>query len=228
MAVVPWTYNNPRVDKNKLPVQSFSFASKQVEIYQDLEADISVNKNTGLKLWDGAYFLAKFISDKIECHHVCIELGAGCGLVGMVAALYGAHVTITDLPETLKHTEHCVKSNIEKWKQTYRTDYTEKMNVKSLCWGDDFETSEQYDFILGSDVIYQKESCEPLLKTLRYLANRNSKIFISYKQRGLGEDYFFSLLEKYDFTKKDIPRDEMCEELQVSQYYIFQLVLQLK
>eukprot|EP00978_Attheya_sp_CCMP212_P009236 scaffold21809_cov52-Attheya_sp.AAC.3 len=78
------------------------------EMANNLEED-----GTGLNVWDGAILLAKYLEARpnkvrTECNAIkvkgqrVLELGAGCGLVGIVAATLGAReVMLTDLPYAL-------------------------------------------------------------------------------------------------------------------------------
>ena len=227
MALVPWTCNNPRLERNLTGYQKFSFGETDIEIYQDTEIEINLQKNTGFKLWDGAYLLGKYLSSKYFPKDYfkgqkVVELGAGCGLVGMVMCSLGSDVTLTDLEDTLKHTKDSVfqnKDNINK--------NGGKVNVTPLMWGDKPACQKlgTFDFIVGSDIIYQKEYARDLLHTIKLLSHENTKIYISYKARGLGEALFFEMLSSYDLHCITVPKDHHPVEFANSDYDIMCLSL---
>uniref|UniRef100_A0A2D4GKH0 Protein-lysine methyltransferase METTL21D n=1 Tax=Micrurus corallinus TaxID=54390 RepID=A0A2D4GKH0_MICCO len=83
-------------------------------------------------------------------HKAALELGAGTGLVGLVAASLGANVTVTDLEEVqdllkmnIENNEHLVSGSIQ---------------AKVLKWGEDVtDFLPAPDFILMADCIYYEE-----------------------------------------------------------------------
>lgn len=231
MAVVPWTYNNPRIDRKSQRIQQYSLSGQSIEIIQDTTADINVNQNTGLKLWDGAYILAKHLenTNSFPCGFWkgkrCIELGAGCGLVGMAAWLLGASVTLTDTEDMLEHTKKCVKHNLEKvnGRGSKEVDGL-AINTQVYLWGTDCtDLSPPFDIILGSDIIYQQSCVDDLLNTLEKLSGPDTVIFISYKTRGLGEDVFFEKLRDTQFTLSKIPPENHPKECQGTEYELLYL-----
>ena len=52
-------------------------------------------------VWDSSIVLARAAEAWAVRGLRCIELGAGCGLVGLALAVLGAHVTLTDTPDNL-------------------------------------------------------------------------------------------------------------------------------
>ena len=233
MALVPWKYSNPFVNRKSLDVQHFTFGGKIVEVPQDVQAEIDVDHNTGLRLWDGAYLLSKYIETSEDFDHEfwkekhCIELGSGCGLVGMVAWLLGANVTLTDTEETLAHTAKCLHRNFENWKlKACVVPSEEKLKLKSLLWGK--ESCDQfgdkpYDVILGSDIIYQAEAAVLLLETLHHFSSQSTLILIAYKKRGLGEDIFFEKLPLFSLECSTVPRSKYPDDFCKSDYVILSI-----
>lgn len=135
-------------------------------------------------VWDAAlvlsYFLVKnfqkFLGEKISV----LELGAGTGAVGLVAAALGAKkVILTDLPRIVPLLEEGIALNKHK--------INTKIEARSLTWGDlsDSESlkNEQIDLILISDCIYYEASVKPLIQTLINLSHPGVKILISYEKR---------------------------------------------
>nr|GFD22491.1 protein N-lysine methyltransferase METTL21A [Tanacetum cinerariifolium] len=55
-------------------------------------------------MWDSGIVLGKFLEHAVETGQLflqgkkLVELGAGCGLVGCIAALLGSQVILTDMP----------------------------------------------------------------------------------------------------------------------------------
>jgi methyltransferase-like protein 23 len=107
----------------------------------------------GISLWPAAIALAHEViarADALRGHRV-LELGAGTGLPGIVAASLGAHIVQTDrheLPMTIcrRNAERNGVSGIE-----HRiADWT--------LWDD----SARYDWILGSDILYADRMHEHL------------------------------------------------------------------
>ncbi|KAG0377427.1 Protein-lysine methyltransferase mettl21c [Mortierella sp. AD032] len=105
-AIIPWKYCNVYAN-NRSPERLFLFQGQSVFIQQRLDEKVTIDQNTGNVVWDGAYLMSKFLESHIGNLQgkSCLELGAGTGLVSIVAWLLGAtHVLATDLPGP--HTEH--------------------------------------------------------------------------------------------------------------------------
>eukprot|EP00794_Sanderia_malayensis_P012015 gene12015-13255_t len=186
-------------------VRELELEDTTLEIYQNLEGDV------GCVIWDAAICLAKYIDghnfkkkNSLFGRHV-IELGAGTGIVGLVAATQGAHVTITDLEDFVP----LMQKNIEHNKNRLRSC---NVNAKTLKWGTDFKITDKYDFILMADLIYYDESLAPLVQTMDTLCSNETIILMSYEERTTGnkpelERKFFKLAEQH-FKMRKIPREE--------------------
>lgn len=222
MAVVPWVYSNPFIDRKTLTSQQFTFFGQYVEIGQVPDVDINLDQNTGLKLWDGSYLLASYVEKHLPlAGKTCLELGAGCGLVSLVAVLAGAKVVATDLPEILPRMEHSITTNLNRINQ--------EINIKcaALDWNNptDFKpkTSDQFDVILGSDIVYHPDLIDPLIKTLNCLTTDKTDIYMSYKPRGLGEDCFFNKLNLQGFLHILIDKSYYPKDFSMSHYVIYKI-----
>ncbi|KAG0311455.1 Methyltransferase-like protein 21A, partial [Dissophora globulifera] len=109
--MVPWKYCNVYAN-NRSPERLFVFQGHSIFIQQRLDETIALDQNTGNVVWDGAYLMAKYLESHVKDlqDKTCLELGAGTGLVSIVAWLLGArHVLATDLAGA--HTEHVKKNS---------------------------------------------------------------------------------------------------------------------
>ncbi|KAJ7344856.1 hypothetical protein JRQ81_000806 [Phrynocephalus forsythii] len=147
-----------------------------------------------------------------------LELGAGTGLVGLMAAALGAHVTVTDLEEA----QDLLAMNIECNRNLIRG----SIRAKVLKWGEDATAFlPAPDYILMADCIYYEESLEPLLRTLKDLSGPETRIFCCYEERTVGknpkvEKRYFELLQE-DFELQKVPLDEHDEEYRSEDIHIF-------
>lgn len=234
MALVPWTYNNPRTTNSRDVVRQFVFGGHLIEVLQDFSEEIDVTKNTERKLWDGAFLLARYLENTgvfpagfWNGRH-CIELGAGCGLTGLVAWLLGANVTLTDLPSATEHTKCCVNSNVDRLGQTNPSlaHRATAILVNDYTWGgkqDLQHLSPPYDFIFGSDIVYSAKSSDSLVEALQSLCGPCSLVLLSYKPRGLHEDVFFTKLVNSRFTISCVPREFHPTDFANSEYDIYRI-----
>ncbi|XP_075283368.1 protein N-lysine methyltransferase METTL21D isoform X1 [Opisthocomus hoazin] len=165
----------------------------------------------GCVVWDAALVLAKFLETgacPLASRHV-LELGAGTGAVGIMAATLGADVTVTDLEEL----QELLAANIE----SNRHLVTGAVRAQVLKWGEDVtEFQPPPDYILMADCIYYEESLEPLLKTLKDLTGPDTCVLCCYEQRTVGknpeiERKYFELLQ-VDFELEEIPLEKHDEE----------------
>ncbi|KAF9105415.1 Methyltransferase-like protein 21A [Mortierella sp. AM989] len=104
--IIPWKYCNVYAN-NRSPERLFVFQGHSIFIHQRLDEKVTIDQNTGNVVWDGAYLTAKFLESHVKDLQgkTCLELGAGTGLVSIVAWLLGAsNVLATDLARP--HTEH--------------------------------------------------------------------------------------------------------------------------
>ncbi|XP_031669170.1 protein N-lysine methyltransferase METTL21A-like isoform X2 [Oncorhynchus kisutch] len=201
MALVPY-------DGNYLPVLSklhhssaeFHFADHNVRLTQDW------NKlGVAAVVWDAAVVMCMYLElGQVELTgKVAIELGAGTGLVGIVAALLGAKkVTITDREPALGFLAANVKENIP-------PDQLGAVEVSELTWGQGLERYPKggFDIVLGADIVYLEDTFPSLLQTMEHLSSEISVVLLACKIRYERDTNFLSML-KQRFTVHKVHYDK--------------------
>ncbi|XP_017218884.1 uncharacterized protein LOC108196212 [Daucus carota subsp. sativus] len=145
-----------------------------------------------------------------------LELGSGTGLVGIAAAaILGAHVTVTDLSHVIPNLKFNAEANMNAVGLNGG-----KVEVAALGWGVEKEMeaikeNDEYDVIMGSDVVYHDHLYNPLLQTLKYflLGDRTKKemVFVmSHLKRWKKESVFFKKAKK-DFDVEVIHKHDPCD-----------------
>ena len=178
----------------------------------------------GATVWDSALLLGKYISiyegraALLQKDVKVLELGAGCGLSGLVASCLGVDVTLTDLPNVLPLTQ----INIDKNKDVLRTAIAfSKFNhedvhrskdvfAKPLDWTktESMWENEKFDVILGADLMYDIKLAKPLADTIaRLLASPSSVAIIGHEHRGEHvDDEFTQAFLMQGFVLVEVPR----------------------
>merc|ERR1712183_222955 len=105
-----------------------------------------------------------------------IELGTGCGLVGLVAGALGAReVTLTDevicLAAHNRDVNFCEKAELH-----------QRFKLQKLSWGDQQQIEESkppFDVIIGSDILWYEAKREILAETLIALSGPGTRIILA-------------------------------------------------
>ncbi|XP_041755033.1 protein N-lysine methyltransferase METTL21A [Coregonus clupeaformis] len=201
MALVPYNVNNlPALSKLHNSSAEFHFADHHVRLTQDW------NKlGVAAVVWDAAVVLCMYLElGQVELTgKVAIELGAGTGLVGIVAALLGAKkVTITDREPALGFLAANVKENIP-------PDQLGAVEVSELTWGQGLERypTGGFDIVLGADIVYLEDTFPSLLQTMEYLSSESSVVLLACKIRYERDTNFLSMM-KQSFTVQEVHYDK--------------------
>ncbi|XP_028251639.1 protein N-lysine methyltransferase METTL21D [Parambassis ranga] len=180
--------------------------------------------DVGCVVWDAAIVLAKYLETQqfynpssgvnVWSGRTVVELGAGTGVVGLMAATLGAQVIVTDLEDL----QTLLRVNITE-NQTLITKGS--ITAKVLKWGEDVsEFLPPPHYVLMADCIYYEQSIVPLVESLKLLCGPETCIICCYEQRTEGinpevEKRFFELLQQ-NFSCEKIPSDkqdpEFCSE----------------
>ncbi|EXJ70739.1 uncharacterized protein A1O5_05729 [Cladophialophora psammophila CBS 110553] len=145
---------------------------------------------------DGMSMLAAlFKSSKVRRLRV-LELGAGCGIVGIaLAQLVKCDILLTDLEDAQEILARNIRCASPVAGSTVRSEV--------LDWASSLDDSSNanYDLILVSDCIYNPDSSLHLVETLRQLATRTPEtlILVGYKRRHTEDDLFFARMRKANF-----------------------------
>ena len=124
---------------------------------------------TGLSVWSAALVLARWAATMEWGDATVLELGAGCGVPGLaVAAADPApkQVFLTDLnPQSVENLDHNVQLNALKNAKAMVMDWVDKSS-----WPQD-----KLDYVIGSDLIYQKSLVPLLVDVVRGLLKPKGK-----------------------------------------------------
>ncbi|KAA0712053.1 Protein N-lysine methyltransferase METTL21A [Triplophysa tibetana] len=204
MALVP--YNDtllPALAKLHESSAEFDLANHRIRISQNWN-----QLGVAAVVWDAAVVLCMFLEmGTIDLKGKrAIELGAGTGLVGIVAALLGAKVTITDRKPALEFLAANVQENIPPNQQP-------SAQVSELTWGEnlDLYPPGSYELVLGADIVYLEETFPALLKTLEHLSSENTVVLLSCRIRYERDERFlmdlkrrFSVEEVHYDSERDV------------------------
>ncbi|XP_036449974.1 protein-lysine methyltransferase METTL21D isoform X2 [Colossoma macropomum] len=180
--------------------------------------------DVGCVVWDAAIVLSKYLETEQFCSSQTwsskkvVELGAGTGVVGIMAASLGANVTVTDLEDLLPLLELNIREN-----QSLIS--TGSVTAKVLKWGEDVTDFLPHpDYILMADCIYYEQ---PLVETLKLLSGPETCIICCYEQRTVGvnpevERRFFELLLQ-DFESEKVPAERQDPEFNSPDIHILHL-----
>lgn len=207
----------------------------ELQIRQDVGA---CGNHTGGIVWETSYLLLTYLqaihetsSEKYPCGRVTVEVGAGCGLLGL--GIYHASlartVVLTETEEVLPNLQRNVEKNRypSKGQKGESDDMREKrrtsrLHACTLDWTNVEEDcrkvtrttkdclleAHSVDTIVGTDVVFSTRFVEPLLKTLRYLAHSKTKILLCLQERC--KDSHAMLLDKasaHQLQVSDISRE---------------------
>ncbi|KAM9710892.1 S-adenosylmethionine-dependent methyltransferase domain-containing protein isoform 2-T2 [Menidia menidia] len=149
--------------------ESFHFAGHDISIRESMDT-------FGALIWPGAIALCEFLENNQQQMNLMdkavIEIGAGTGLLSIVASLLGAWVTATDLPDVLSNLTFNLRQNTRG-----RSRYAPQ--VAALSWGQDLDRdfpcpSFRYSYVLAADVVYHHQFLDELLDTMRHFCRPGS------------------------------------------------------
>ncbi|CAL8323007.1 unnamed protein product [Merluccius merluccius] len=152
-----------------LGTECFCFAGHDISIRESLDT-------FGALIWPGAVALCQFLDNNRQevslRDKAVLEIGAGTGLLSIVASLLGAWVTATDLPDILSNLTFNLTRNTRG-----RCQHTPQ--VAALTWGQHLERDFpsqccRYDYVLAADVVYAHNNLEELLATIHYFCRPGS------------------------------------------------------
>jgi len=122
-----------------------------------------------------------------------LEVGAGCGMVGIaLSQLRKAEIILTDLEDA----QDIMQSNIDAATQASGS----SLKRQVLGWGTGLDdlADIRFDLILVSDCIYNPDSSVLLVETLKQLSLRNPDllVYVALKRRHDADEVFFEHMQK--------------------------------
>jgi len=120
-----------------------------------------VHASTGCQLWPASMALGHFLhrESSLIAGKSVIELGAGCGFAGIVAARYAKQCIITDADqETVVNLRYNLLTNRKFWLTGRSNRSSPEVLAETLLWEDVVKSgwppARRADVVIGSDIIY--------------------------------------------------------------------------
>lgn len=141
-----------------------------------------------------------------------LELGAGCGIVGIAVAhcFPNCNVQLTDLAEA----QDILSRNLNQPTPMKNS----SLRSRTLDWHSDAVTASiesDLALVIVSDCTYNADSCPILVKTLARMSSTSPavKVLIAMKRRHDSEDIFFDLMREAQMRMSEKTAVELPHEL---------------
>jgi predicted nicotinamide N-methyase len=145
----------------------------------------SLNFPFWVKIWEASVVMADFFSRiKPDAEKRVLELGAGLGVTGIVAASFGHRVMITDYDDEILDFARC-SSYINGCQGVLfsRLDWLEPSDIG------------KFEIITGSEILFHQSFFEPLLNVFRLCLAKDGVIYMAHDIRRKSLSGFLKLCE---------------------------------
>ena len=175
-------------------------------------------KGLGCTVWDGSIALAKMFEGDLELkknlsNSKVLELGAGCGLVGLVLAHLGAKfVLLTDMEICLS----TLRKNVTNNSQTLIKD---SVQVAPYVWGE--TTTEltkhqgKFNIIVAAEVLYDEADSRLLAESAIQLLAKGGVMFVSMGRNRKGKTAFVETMNANGYSTAEVSVLVMIKKLQL-------------
>ena len=123
-----------------------------------------------------------------------LEIGAGLGVVGIVAASFGHNIIMT---EYNKDARNFARANA----QNNLSREHPNLQIVKLDWNKPHIT-ERFDYIIGSEVIYNQKDFKPLLKLFRDYLKPGGEVILSEGIRKTSLEFFKKMEESFQIKAR--------------------------
>ena len=175
-----------------------------------IDGDTSVrNFPLWAKIWRASWVLADHLARMpAREDQTLLEIGAGLGLVGIVAAGFGHRDTLTEYnPDALAFARANAALN-----------RSPEIEVQPLDWHHP-AMGRTFDYIVGSEVIYHPEDIVPLRKVFQQCLRSGGCIILAMEFRQTLTAFFDQMADAYKITitRKRLQGDDQAVPVLISQ-----------
>jgi predicted nicotinamide N-methyase len=145
---------------------------------------------TGGCVWETSYLMAQWLRPQLAARQAArgrqrlLEVGAGCGLLGIAAAHMGCEVLLTEQASAMANLRANVEANPPPGSgvgggtaRALELSWTSAADVAAAA------ASGPWDVLTGTDVVYKAELVAPLLGALRRCATPTSVVYLCLQRR---------------------------------------------
>ena len=132
------------------------------------------------KIWEASLVLADFLAGMTpQPEKRFLEIGAGIGLVGIVAAAFGHRVTITEIN----------KPALDFIRANSLINHCSTVEVVRMDWNSPCLES-RFDYIVGSEVVYHEKDFDPLQNLFQRLLKPDGRIILCSEVRQVTIEFY--------------------------------------
>ena len=149
------------------------------------------------KIWPASWVLAGYLAEMppVSTKRI-IEIGAGTGLAGIVAAAFGHRITLTDAnADALQFARANAIIN-----------GCPQLPIMELDWHQP-QFKDKFDYIVASEVTYRKKDLPPLIKLFNSGLKPDGEVILAGEIKRVGRDFYRQLENSFNIgLKKKILR----------------------
>ena len=132
------------------------------------------------KIWPASWVLAGHLDTMpVDTEKSFLEIGAGAGLVSIVAAACGHRITMTEFNRDARQ---FARANAH-------INGCSHLPIMALDWNRP-NLSEQFDYIVASEVSYRQEDWQPLLKLFETYLKPEGKVILAGEMRKTIKNFY--------------------------------------
>jgi predicted nicotinamide N-methyase len=164
------------------------------------------------KIWPASWVLADYIAGMpVEAKKQFLELGAGAGLVSIVAASFGHRITMSE------HDDDALRFA----RANALINECSRLPIVDLDWNRP-QSPGRFDYIVASEVTYKKEDCQPLVELLKACLKPDGEVILAGEMRKTSMDFYKELETGFNIrVQKKILRSDN-EKVNI---YLFRMTL---